>query len=193
VSASSNRSKGDLDPGQWKPTRDAAWCEYANDWVTVKKAWDLTADQNEVDDLRVMLRTCGEPAPQSGAPATTATTPTPATTAPPTTTAPPAAGGTVAITALDCQGETVTVRNGGADPADLTGWSIHDEAATPHTYRFPAGYTLAPGATVTIRSGAPAGPGELGWTNQNVWNNTGDTASLVNAGGGVVSTRTCSS
>ena len=58
VSAASNRSKGDLDPGQWKPTRDAAWCEYANDWVTVKKAWDLTADQNEVDDLRVMLRTC---------------------------------------------------------------------------------------------------------------------------------------
>ena len=57
VSASSNRSKSDLDPGQWKPTRDAAWCEYANDWVTVKKAWDLTADQNEVDDLRVMLRT----------------------------------------------------------------------------------------------------------------------------------------
>lgn len=61
VSASSNRSKGDLDPGQWKPTRDAAWCEYANDWVTVKKAWDLTADQNEVDDLRVMLRTCQQP------------------------------------------------------------------------------------------------------------------------------------
>ncbi len=65
VSASSNRSKGDLDPGQWKPTRDAAWCEYANDWVTVKKAWDLTADQNEVDDLRVMLRTCGEQTPES--------------------------------------------------------------------------------------------------------------------------------
>jgi hypothetical protein len=58
VSASSNRSKSDLDPGQWKPTRDAAWCQYARDWVTVKKAWDLSADQNEVDDLKVMLRTC---------------------------------------------------------------------------------------------------------------------------------------
>ncbi len=64
VSASSNRSKSDLDPGQWKPTRDGAWCEYANDWVTLKKAWDLSADQNEVDDLRVMLRTCGEPSPR---------------------------------------------------------------------------------------------------------------------------------
>jgi hypothetical protein len=188
VSASSNRSKGDLDPGQWKPTRDAAWCEYANDWVTVKKAWDLTADQNEVDDLKVMLRTCSQPSSPS-----TATTRPPTTTT--TTVAPPAGGGsgtaTVTITALDCPGEAVTVRNAGATPADLTGWSLHDEAATPHTYRFPAGYTLAPGASVTIRSGGPAGPGELTWTNQNVWNNDGDTATLVNAGGGAVSTRTC--
>ena len=192
VSASSNRSKSDLDPGQWKPTRDAAWCEYANDWVTVKKAWDLTADQNEVDDLRVMLRTCQEPAAQSGEPSTSATT---ASTAPTTTTstAPPTAGRTVTITALDCRGEAVTVRNGGTTPADLTGWSVHDEASTPHTYRFPAGYTLAPGASGTIRSGGPAGPGELAWTGSNVWNNDGDTATLVNAGGGVVSTRNCSS
>lgn len=48
----------DLDPGQWKPTREAAWCQYARDWVTVKKAWDLSADQNEIDDLKVMPRTC---------------------------------------------------------------------------------------------------------------------------------------
>src|SRR4029079_4450909 len=74
VSASSNRSKGDLDPGQWKPPRDAAWCEYATDWVTVKKAWDLTADQNEVDDLRVMLRTCGPQSPPPASPSSTATT-----------------------------------------------------------------------------------------------------------------------
>lgn len=187
VSASSNRSKSDLDPGQWKPTRDAAWCEYANDWVTVKKAWDLSADQNEVDDLRVMLRTCGQHGPQAATPATTATTAKPTT----TTTVPPTTDGSVTITALNCQGETVTVRNGGTAPADLTGWSIHDEASTPHTYRFPAGYTLAPGASVTIRSGGPAGPGEVAWTNQNVWNNDGDTATLVNAGGRVVSTKSC--
>ena len=189
VSASSNRSKGDLDPGQWKPTRDAAWCEYANDWVTVKKAWDLAADQNEVDDLRVMLRTCGQPAPQSSTPATTGTTAKPATTT--TTAHPPTPGGTVVVAAVDCRGEAVVVRNGGTSSADLTGWSIHDEGA-PHTYRFPAGYTLASSASVTIRSGGPAGPGELAWTNQNVWNNTGDTAYLVNAGGTVTSTRSCS-
>jgi hypothetical protein len=58
VSASSNRSKSDLDPAQWKPTRDAAWCQYARDWVTIKKTWDLTADPDEIADLKVMLRTC---------------------------------------------------------------------------------------------------------------------------------------
>jgi competence protein ComEC len=84
----------------------------------------------------------------------------------------------------------VTVRNGGSSPADLTGWSIHDEGVK-HTYSFPAGFTLAPGASVTIRSDNPAAPGELGWKNAPVWNNDGDTASLVDAGGAVVSTRSC--
>lgn len=183
VSASSNRSKSDLDPGQWKPTREAAWCQYARDWVTVKKAWDLSADQNEVDDLKVMLRTCNGPSTGAGTPVPTA----PSTT---TTTAGPPPGGTVTVAALDCQGEAVTVRNGGSAPADLTGWSIHDDGVK-HTYRFPAGYTLGPGASVTIRSDGPAGPGELGWTNSPVWNNDGDTAHLLNAGGAVVSTRPC--
>jgi len=183
VSASSNRSKSDLDPGQWKPTRDAAWCQYARDWVTVKKAWDLSADQNEVDDLKVMLRTCNGTSPGAGTPAPTGASTTTTTPSSPT-------GGTITVAALDCQGEAVTVRNGGSAPADLTGWSIHDEGIK-HTYRFPAGYTLAPGASVTIRSDGPAGPGELGWTNSPVWNNDGDTAHLLNAGGTVVSTRSC--
>lgn len=185
VSASSNRSKSDLDPGQWKPTRDSAWCEYANDWVTVKKVWDLSADQNEIDDLRVMLGTCTAPLPQSGT-----TPPSPATSAT-TSTAPPVVGGAVAVAALDCQAESVVVTNAGSAPADITGWSLHDAGAI-HTYRFPAGYTLGAGASVTIRSGGPAGPGEIGWTGQNVWNNTGDTASLLNAAGTAVSTRPCS-
>jgi hypothetical protein len=182
VSASSNRSKGDLDPGQWKPTRDAAWCEYANDWVTVKKAWDLTADQNEIDDLRVMLRTCT---------GVTVTTTPPTTLSPTTTTTPlPVSGDAVTVTMVDCQGEAVTVGNGTAGPADLTGWSIHDEGSN-FTYRFPAAHTLAPSASVTIRTGGAAGTTELHWTNSNVWNNTGDRAYLVNAGGEVVSTRSC--
>ena len=29
MSASSNRSKGSRDPGEWKPPSHEAWCEYA--------------------------------------------------------------------------------------------------------------------------------------------------------------------
>ena len=94
------------------------------------------------------------------------------------------------LTRLDCPGEAVTVRNGGPSAADLTGWTIHDEGVK-HSFRFPVGYTLAAGASVTIRSGGAAGAGELHWLNSPVWNNDGDTAHFVNAAGSVVSTRAC--
>ncbi len=58
VSASSNRSKGSRDPSEWRPSDASAWCRYATDWVTVKAAWGLTADQAEVGALREMLDTC---------------------------------------------------------------------------------------------------------------------------------------
>nr|WP_179725165.1 HNH endonuclease family protein [Saccharopolyspora hordei] len=57
VDASSNRSKGDQDPSQWKPER-AAWCDYATKWVTVKHAYELTVTQAEKQALREMLATC---------------------------------------------------------------------------------------------------------------------------------------
>ena len=60
VSASSNRSKGSRDPGEWKPINRNAWCDYATDWITVKTAWDLTSDETEVRGLEEMLNTCEE-------------------------------------------------------------------------------------------------------------------------------------
>jgi hypothetical protein len=59
VSASSNRSKGDSDPAEWKPPNETYWCRYASDWVTVKARWDLSADPAEVHALQQMLATCG--------------------------------------------------------------------------------------------------------------------------------------
>jgi hypothetical protein len=106
------------------------------------------------------------------------------------TTVPSAGSGLISLTGLDCQGEGVTVRNGGSAPADLTGWKIHDEGSN-FTFAFPAGYHLAGGASVTVRSGGPAGAGELHWLDRSVWNNDGDTATLVDAGGGTRSTRSC--
>ncbi len=58
VSASSNRSKGDRDPAEWKPPSEESWCGYVYVWTSVKVRWALTADQAEVDALRSMAEPC---------------------------------------------------------------------------------------------------------------------------------------
>ena len=59
VSASSNRSKGDQDPSQWKPPSRDFWCTYAQDWVQVKYHYQLTVTLAEKGALTDMLGTCG--------------------------------------------------------------------------------------------------------------------------------------
>ncbi len=58
VSASSNRSKGDQDPSQWKPPQKSYHCEYARRWVTVKSFWKLTVTEREKSALQEMLSSC---------------------------------------------------------------------------------------------------------------------------------------
>lgn len=58
VSSSSNRSKSDRDPAEWKPPLRSAWCQYARDWIAVKAKWRLSADVAEVSALRAMLSSC---------------------------------------------------------------------------------------------------------------------------------------
>jgi len=58
VSLSSNRSKGDQDPSQWKPPNTSYWCEYAQRWVTVKAYWKLSVTAAEKAALTAMLGTC---------------------------------------------------------------------------------------------------------------------------------------
>jgi hypothetical protein len=58
VSASSNRSKGDQDPSQWKPPVEAFWCQYAQEWIAVKSYWQLTVTKAEKSALTAMLGTC---------------------------------------------------------------------------------------------------------------------------------------
>ncbi|MFI7432625.1 HNH endonuclease family protein [Micromonospora haikouensis] len=58
VSASSNRAKGDQDPSQWKPANRSYWCQYAEDWVTVKHHWRLTVTSAEKAALSDMLGGC---------------------------------------------------------------------------------------------------------------------------------------
>ncbi|MFD1325869.1 HNH endonuclease family protein [Micromonospora sonneratiae] len=58
VSATSNRSKGDQNPAQWKPANREHWCKYAQDWITVKHHWKLSVTDAEKAALSDMLSTC---------------------------------------------------------------------------------------------------------------------------------------
>lgn len=56
VTASSNRGKGDQDPGEWLPLLER--CRYIGEWVAVKHRWDLTVDQAEKDALTLQASNC---------------------------------------------------------------------------------------------------------------------------------------
>lgn len=58
VTLSTNRSKGDQDPANWKPPRHEYWCVYAQRWVAVKSYWKLSVTADEKAALTDMLGTC---------------------------------------------------------------------------------------------------------------------------------------
>ncbi|MEV6271695.1 HNH endonuclease family protein [Kribbella sp. NPDC051936] len=58
VSASSNRSKGDSDPSEWKPTNTSVHCIYAREWIWVKYTYGLSLQSAEKTALTQMLGTC---------------------------------------------------------------------------------------------------------------------------------------
>ncbi|NJC72829.1 HNH endonuclease [Planosporangium thailandense] len=58
VSLTTNRAKGDQDPSQWKPPYQGYWCQYAENWITVKRYWQLTVTTAEKQALVDMLGTC---------------------------------------------------------------------------------------------------------------------------------------
>ncbi len=87
--------------------------------------------------------------------------------------------------------EWVRMANRGRSPVDLTGWVLKDTSAS-HRYTFPDGFSLGPGASVTVRSGCGTDtPADLHWCNQGsaVWNNSGDTAFLLDPSGNIVDSR----
>jgi hypothetical protein len=77
--------------------------------------------------------------------------------------------------------EWVQIHNFGVKPWDLTGWSVRD--ITGFKYKFPAGFTVQPGATVTLHTGSGKDRAlNLYWGQGSyIWNNTGDKATLKNA------------
>ena len=84
---------------------------------------------------------------------------------------------------VDPNGEWVELTNEGDAPVDLGGYTLRDEGT--HVYTF-GPFTLAPGATVRVRSGRGTDTAaDLHWglADDAVWNNDGDTAYLRDASG----------
>jgi len=58
VSASSNRSKGDREPGEWMPPLRTQRCAYVKQWIAVKFRWRLAVDAREKSTLTRYLSGC---------------------------------------------------------------------------------------------------------------------------------------
>jgi len=95
----------------------------------------------------------------------------------------------VKIQSLDLKDDAVTIINRGNDSVNLEGWTLKSNTGN-QSFVFP-NLELQPGATVTIWSGKGASakhnpPSVIGWTNKYIWNDKGDSASLLNKQGDVV-------
>ncbi len=84
TTARANRAKGAKGPDEWRPPDEGYWCQYALDWVEIKRAWDLFATKEEFNALREMAGTCETNVfiQQEGANGRTAGVPTPQGTEP---------------------------------------------------------------------------------------------------------------
>lgn len=87
----------------------------------------------------------------------------------------------------DAVGEYVLLRNTSAQPIDMTGWILRD-GGNKHHFIFPA-FILVAGAEVKLWSKTGANTAaDLYWNERGaVWNNTSDTAHLVDAHGNEIS------
>jgi len=68
------------------------------------------------------------------------------------------------------------------------GWSLRSVRGNQLFEQFPAGFTLGSGQSVTVTSGpnAQEGAGFLRWTEQNIWNSSGDPGQLIDTDGVVI-------
>ena len=53
-----NRAKGADGPEAWRPDDRGYWCQYALDWIEIKRSWDLTVTPDEAEALREMVESC---------------------------------------------------------------------------------------------------------------------------------------
>ena len=74
----------------------------------------------------------------------------------------------------------------GSATVDLSGWTIRDKNETSQHYKFPAGSTLGADATLQVYT-KPGHPYSFN-RNENIWNDCGDAAELLDSNGTAVAT-----
>ena len=74
----------------------------------------------------------------------------------------------------------------------MNGWTLENEGSK-HVYQFDPSFILLPKESLKILSGSQSVNDESAkiWKNQNVWDNDGDTATLRNRKGEVISQKSC--
>lgn len=83
-------------------------------------------------------------------------------------------------------GEWVTITNRGPTTVDISGFVIRDESSV-NRYYVPQGTFLAPEGYLTVITGCRPSPSELGWCSDTpVWNNSGDSAILLDQSGRII-------
>ncbi len=88
---------------------------------------------------------------------------------------------------FNLNGEWVEITNAGTTRTPLAGWVMKDTTAS-HRYSFPATFVLDPGRTVRLHTGCGLDTSTtLHWCNRDsaIWNNTGDTAFLLDPAGNI--------
>ena len=58
TTARANRTKGAKGPEEWRPPNADYWCEYALDWISIKRTWGLIATEHEFAALSEMVQSC---------------------------------------------------------------------------------------------------------------------------------------
>lgn len=86
----------------------------------------------------------------------------------------------------EAEAEYVELANLGTVPQLMDGWKLKgslDNEDLFDDFTFPAGFALQPGASVKVHSGPnglDAPPTDLFWTEQDIWDNAGETIYLFN-------------
>ncbi|MGO4958182.1 lamin tail domain-containing protein [Luteococcus sp. Sow4_B9] len=85
--------------------------------------------------------------------------------------------------------ETITLKNTSRKAVNMSGWTVKDRG-NKHTFTFPKGFVLKPGAQVTLHSGKGRNSASHVYFNLKrpgyVWNNTGGDDATLRQGSKVI-------